>query len=181
MMGIENSQRGQAPPPTSLKIMFFKYHGETWVQITSKQYMEKFQHFRKEFLTIRKLQEQFENVAHEHQKAAYEKVQTAATLATSRAAPQMTARFRCIDNDVEGELQSATERIIVRKSHEALEAERHSPRRGTLPIKEVNLKDYHHHAQSQSEKLRQSQAELRQNLERSNTEGMQLTNPCEET
>ena len=43
------------------------------------------------------------------------------------------------------------------------------------------LEHYHRHAECQSDEFQQSQAELRQNLERSNAEGAQLRNLCEET
>ena len=43
------------------------------------------------------------------------------------------------------------------------------------------LQHYHRHAEGQSHEFQQSQAELRQHLGRSNTEGAQLMNLCEET
>ena len=76
--------------------------------------MEKFQYFHKELLTFRRdnwrnqghsaLHHQLEQIkyaAQERQRAANEEVQTAAALATSRTAAQMTSRFRDIENNAE--------------------------------------------------------------------------------
>ena len=49
-------------------------------------------------------QEQLENAAKEHQRVAYEEVQAAPALATSRTAAQMTSRFRVIQKDAEANI-----------------------------------------------------------------------------
>ena len=78
---------------------------------------------------------------------------------------------------------------ITSESAPALEAQCHSlihegtaemMRRDTRPVKRSELRHYHH-AEGQSEEFPQSQRRLRQNLERSNSEGVQERNPSEET
>ena len=69
-------------------------------------------------------QEQFENAAQEHQRVAYEQ----AALASSRAAAQMTSRFRVIENNDEAHFshgQRGPLSEITSKSAEVLEAQRH--------------------------------------------------------
>ena len=84
---------------------------------------------------------------------------------------------------------------MTSESAQALEAQRHSlfqeaaaemTRRDThnqevVSHPRIELQHYHRHANSHSDKCQQSQAEFRQNLERSNAEGAQSRNPCEET
>ena len=57
---------------------------------------------------------QCESAVLEHQRVAYEQVEIAAALATSRTAAPMASRFRDIENHVETNFQSSTARIIVR-------------------------------------------------------------------
>ena len=45
-------------------------------------------------------QKQFDTAVQEHQRVAYGQVEISAALATSRTAPQMTSRFRDIENNV---------------------------------------------------------------------------------
>ena len=54
-------------------------------------------------------QEPFDNAAQEHQRVAYNKVQNAVALATSRTAAQMTSRFRDIENNCEANIVSNRE------------------------------------------------------------------------
>ena len=70
-------------------------------------------------------QEQFETAAQKHQRVAHEEVQTAAALATSRTAAQMTSRFRDIENNAE---------LSDSRSYGRDYAARHSPRSGTLSV-----------------------------------------------
>ena len=56
----------------------------------------------------------FETVVHEHQSVAYEQVEIAAALGTSRAVEQLPSCFRDIENNAESEFQSSISRLIVR-------------------------------------------------------------------
>ena len=112
LMGLENVQFGQSPPLTSLKVMLFKWHGETHVQFTElptgKQCIfprgipyitqhvmhDRRNHWRNQgFSALHYQQKPFENAAPYHLNGvAYEEVRIAAALATSRTAAQMTSR-----------------------------------------------------------------------------------------
>ena len=74
-------------------------------------------------------QEPFETAAQEHQRVAYEEVETAAVLATSRTAVQMTSRFRDTENNVGANFSQQQKGLlseITSESAQAPEAERHS-------------------------------------------------------
>ena len=74
-------------------------------------------------------QEQLENAAHEHQWVAYEEVQTAAALATSRTAAQTTSRFRDLEKNAEANFSQQQRGLLsefMSESAQALEAQRHS-------------------------------------------------------
>ena len=74
-------------------------------------------------------QEQLENADQEHQRIAYEEVETAAALASSRTAVQMTPRFKDIENDAEAKFNQQQRGLLSENtsgSAQALEAQRHS-------------------------------------------------------
>ena len=126
--------------------------------------------------TLRYQQEQFD--IQKHQRAAYEQVGIAAT--SSRTAAQKTSRFREIEIHVgafnsedycpfrvsPGTRSSAT--LSISRSYGRDDSERHSQSRGSLPVKKCTS-------------TLSSQAELKENMERSNTEGAQLRNLYEKT
>ena len=175
--------------------------------------MEKFQYSRTEFLTIRNTwcmasgiiggvkvtvpcitsRTQLGNAAQEYEREAYKEVKTAAPLATSSTAAQMTSSFRDVENNIHANFSQQRRGLlsdISSESAQALEAQWHPliheataemVRRDTrkeevLSQLRSELQDYHHHAEGQSEEFPQSQAELRHNLERSNAEGVQVRN-----
>ena len=128
-------------------------------------------------------QDQFENAAQEHQRVTNEEVQTAAYLATSLTAAQMTFRFRHIENNAEAICsQQQTELLseMTSESAQVLEVQRHTlvheataeVMRRDIRKEEVlsqlihELQCNHHHAERQSEEFQQSQAEWRHNLGR---------------
>ena len=135
--------------------------------------------------------ERVENAVQDCQRTAYEEVQTAAALATSRVA-QMTSRFRNMANNAEASFSQQQRGLlseITSESAQSLETQRHSlgheatgqmMRRGThheevLSQLGSELQYYHHH-EGQSEEFPQSQAEWRQPLERSHAARVQLRN-----
>ena len=63
--------------------------------------------------------EQFEHAAQKHQRVAYEEVQTAAALATSRTAAQMTFRFRDIENNAEAILSQQQRGLLSEITYES--------------------------------------------------------------
>ena len=103
-----------------------------------------------------------------------------------------------IENNVETNFshqQRGSLSEIASESAQALEAQRHTliheataemmprvTRQGeeTSQLRS-DLQCYYHHHVGQSEKFQESQAVLRQHLERSNAEGVQLRRQCEET
>ena len=82
---------------------------------------------------------------------------------------------------------------IISESAQAPEAQRHTliheataemVRRDTRKeevLSQIRSELQYYHQEGQSEEFQQSRAELRQNLKRSNAEGVQVRNQCEET
>ena len=166
--------------------MAIKWHGETWEQFNEQfideEYLEELQYHRDLFLSILKTlvfrvsnhwrnqgyialhyqQEQFEHAAQKHQTVAYEEVQTAAALATSRTAAQATSRFRDTENNAVANFsqqqrgllpeitsESAQEPEAQRQSliHEASSEmmRRDTHREEVLSQVRSELQYYHHH------------------------------------
>ena len=72
--------------------------------------------------------EQFENAVQEHRLVAYEQVEIAAALASSRTAAQMTSRVRDVENNVEANFRHNNEDyypiLLPSDSTQALKAQR---------------------------------------------------------
>ena len=100
-----------------LKNKVFRRHGETRDQFSEQprgeEYMEKFQDYDRDILTILNAvhqvrdfgrsqshnalhhqQEQFKHAVQEHQRVTHDQVEIAAAVAPSRTPSQMTSRFR---------------------------------------------------------------------------------------
>ena len=171
--------------------------------------MENFQWYNKDILTILntlcttsgviggtkvtvpciRKQEQVENDVQEHQRVAYEHVESASALATDRTGAQVTSRSRDTENNVEANFSHQKRGSLIEitsESAQALEAQRHSVlqeataemmRRDTRNLEVVSqlrseLQKYHLHAEGQSDGFQQTEADLRHMLETSNTEGV---------
>ena len=133
--------------------MVLSPYGETGEQFIEQpkgeEYMEMFQYHNKDILTTLKnlfhqvrddwksqsyralhyQHEQFEIAVQEQQREAFDQVEIAVALATSRTAVQMTSRFRDIENHVEANFSHhQTEFLsqITSLSVRALEAQRHT-------------------------------------------------------
>ena len=134
--------------------------------------------------------EQFEIAVQEQQREAFDQVEIAVALATSRTAVQMTSRFRDIENHVEANFSYHQTEFLSQNtslSVRALEAQRHTLvqeptaemiRRDAHSAEVLShfgneLQRYHLHAEVQSDEFQHSQTELNQYLERANTEGSQ--------
>ena len=153
LMGIENYQLGQAPPPKGLEdhvvqtgrrdpgavcraAQWQAVDGE--VPIIPQGLLHNTQHSMHDVVDYRRNQgnaalhyqwEQFENAAQENQRVAYEGVQNAAALATSRTAAPMTSMFRVIENNAEANFcqqQRGLLSEVTSESAQALEAHRHT-------------------------------------------------------